>query len=98
LLRYVRGSQLDEIEAGEFDWDRPHFVTPTALPPNEAPALLRLPKAREPATHALVLDPARVLNIQGPRYVALGRMTIEYVLPNGIPRSSLVLAWPIEVD
>ena len=98
LLRYLRANQVDSIEAGLFDWSRPQFTTPTPIPPREATALLRMPRSRNPATHALVIDPARVPHIQGPRYVALGRMTIEYMLPDGIPQEALVLRWPIQVD
>jgi hypothetical protein len=44
----------------------------------------------------MLLNPAEVDEIQGPRWVRAGS-GIEYVLPNGFPSSAVLLGWPIQI-
>lgn len=97
LLRYVLPSQLGEFTNGS---NARHWLTPTAISPEDTVSWLALPAPKEPRTHAMVLDPLDVLEsgrrILGPRWVRLGN-GIEYLLPDGFGKSSLVEKWEIEV-
>ena len=57
-------------------------------------AALALPFQTERRTHAILIDPAKVPSIQGPRRIA-GGSAIEYVLPNGCPDTALAFAWAL---
>jgi hypothetical protein len=75
---------------------RPAWVTPTPFSPREAIAALALPFPRESRTHAVLLNPALIPLIQGPRRISCGT-GIEYLLPQGYPAEALAFGWELEV-
>lgn len=75
LLRYT----WDIKEAGR---DKETFVTPTPYSQEEVPHWLNLPNRALQRPWVLLLDPAKIDAIQGPRWCCMGQ-GIEYVLPNG---------------
>jgi hypothetical protein len=98
LIRYLRQRDVASKPAGssavlgartDATW-----VTPTPLSPTEAVAALALPFALEPRTHAVLLNPARIAHIQGPRRILHGT-GIEYLLPQGYPAAALTLPWEL---
>lgn len=70
--------------------DRPKYLTPTPYPPtDEMIAWLGLPFVDVKRELALLLDPAKLTGVYGPRDVKLGD-GIEYVLPGGFPADAIV--------
>jgi hypothetical protein len=93
LARYMLRSQIGEFAGGSTEM---HWVTPTPLSTKEIPRFLAVPRPAGRRTHAVLLDPAPIPEIRGPRWVKTGQ-GIEYLLPNGFPASALVMPWEIEV-
>ena len=94
LLRYLLLHQVGQYTGGS---PAVHFVTPTPYSSEETVSWLFLPKATEPRTHVLLLDPGKVDVIAGPRWVILGK-GIEYILPNGFPKEAVIGGWEMVVD
>jgi hypothetical protein len=93
LVRYMLRRQVGAFKAGSSTM---HWVTPTPLSTDELPHYLFLPDPIAPRTHAMLLDPARIDEIQGPRWVRAGK-GIEYLLPKGFRPEALALPWEIEL-
>jgi hypothetical protein len=87
LIRYMLRRQLGMFLKGSTDR---HFVTPTPLSPGAVRPFLALPAVAEPRPYAMLVDPAAIGIIQGPRWVR-GGDGIEYLLPDGFPEQALVL-------
>jgi hypothetical protein len=85
-LRYLTASQVTEFVDGS---TRPHWVTPTALSPEEVVPWLALYAPKLPRAHVLLLDLNEVEVVRGPAWIRLGQ-GIEYYLPNGFPKSAIV--------
>lgn len=94
LLRYLTPVQVGTMTGGTSDVQ---YVTPTPYAPDEAISWLALPAPTVPRQHALVLKPEVVDVILGPRVVRWGG-GIEYLLPNGFPRTALHFAWEIRIS
>jgi hypothetical protein len=93
LLRYLLAHQLGQFQNGS---SRNHHVTPTPYSPEDTISWLALPRPTEPRTHVMLLDPARISVILGPRWVRLGK-GIEYVLPDGFSQGAIVFRWELPV-
>jgi hypothetical protein len=93
LLRYMLRRQLGDFAGGSMD---KHFVTPTPVSARDAGSFLALPSVAERRRYVMLIDPAAIAEIQGPRWVR-GGSGIEYLLPNGFPQAALLLGWEIEV-
>lgn len=93
LVRYMLRRQLGLFSGGSTDR---HFVTPTPLSPVALRSFLALPSVTDSRRFAMLIDPAAVDLIQGPRWVR-GGDGIEYLLPHGFPSRALPLAWELEV-
>jgi hypothetical protein len=98
LLRYLLRDQVGRFTAGSTD---PHYVTPTTYSPKELTGFLALPNPRKRRAYVLVLDPKRIAEIRGPRWVRAGN-GIEYILPNGFGPDAVAFkdigpTWEIEV-
>ena len=89
LVRYMPERRLGEFAGGS---TARHFVTPTPIAPDDTVRMLALPDPTEPRRYAMLIDPAHVPEIQGPRWIK-GGDGIEYLLPRGFPAASLVLPW-----
>ena len=85
LLRYLLPEQVGEFTGGT---DRAQYVTPTAYAPGETISWLALPPATGPRTWVLLLDPAFLRDVRGPRWIHFGG-GIEYVLPYGFPAEAV---------
>ena len=102
LLRYVLTSQLGQLTSGT---TRTQYVTPTPYAPEETISWLALPPASGAREWVLVLDPAALSDVRGPRWVRLGG-GIEYVLPTGFPSNAVVAvgapptggAWELQIQ
>ena len=86
VLRYLTASQTSEFVDGS---DRGHWVTPTALSPDQVVSWLALYAPRLPRAHVLLLDLNEIEVVRGPAWIRLGQ-GIEYYLPQGFPKSSIV--------
>jgi hypothetical protein len=93
LLRYLLPHQLGQFQNGS---SGKHCLTPTPYSPEETISWLALPQPTEPRTYVMLLDPARISVILGPRWVRLGK-GIEYVLPDGFPQDAIVFRWEVPV-
>jgi len=93
LLRYLLPHQVGLHIHGSAD---PHWVTPTPYAPEETISWLALPAPRDPRPYVMVLNPAAIPAIWGPRWVRFGG-GIEYFLPNGFPGDALAFPWELEV-
>jgi hypothetical protein len=93
LVRYMTRRQLGLFSGGSTGQ---HFVTPTPLSHSEVRAVLALPAVAQPRPFAMLIDPAKVADIRGPRWIR-GGDGIEYLLPSGFPANALPLAWEIEI-
>ena len=87
LLRYLAPSQLGSFTSGSMG--RRHWVTPTPYTPQDASTWLALPNAVNLRTSVMLLDPSKIPDIQGPRWVRFGH-GIEYLLPKGFPPAALI--------
>ena len=93
LLRYVLPDQVGLYTNGS---NKRHFTTPTPYAPEEANHYLCLPSPKALRLFVILLNPYEISAVQGPRWVRLGR-GIEYLLPNGFPRSAIVRGWELSV-
>jgi hypothetical protein len=99
LVRYVtRAAGLRECSG---HWWGPTYVSPTPYSASEAGQWLALPGRR---SWYLLIDPAAVGAIAGPRYVQFGN-GIEYLLPYGFSKEAVVAVgtdsdarWPLAVS
>ena len=94
LLRYMLPHQVDQFREGS---RARHFVTPTPYSPEDTVSWLYLPKPTGDRPFVLLLDPASIPSLQGPRWVRLGN-GIEYILPQGFPREAIVAGWELKVE
>jgi len=93
LLRYLLPHQIGLYINGSNDQ---HWVTPTPYTPEETISWLALPNPSLPRTFVMLLDPSKIDEIKGPRWVRLGK-GIEYLLHQGFPPEALLLSWPLQV-
>jgi hypothetical protein len=90
LMRYLLASQLGTLTSGT---TLEQFVTPTAYSPEETITWLTLPPSAGFREWVLLLDPASLTNVYGPRWVRLGG-GIEYILASGFAANAVVDAAP----
>lgn len=94
LLRYLLRKQVGKFLGGS---QAQHYVTPTPYSPDETTYFLALPRPTGRRRYVLLLDPARIPQVWGPRWVRLAA-GIEYYLPQGFPPNAIVgPGWEIEV-
>ena len=93
LVRYMLRDQVRWFGAGSTNR---HCVTPTPLARKDTVPVLALPVPDKGRPFAMLLNPADVAEIQGPRWIR-GGSGIEYVLPNGFPSSAVLVGWPIQI-
>ena len=93
LIRYLRREDVGRYLLG--DHNR-HCVTPTPYTVDDMVSFLNLPDPLSDRTHCLLLNPARIPAILGPRHVHWGG-GIEYILPQGFEQKDLLFAWALEV-
>ena len=98
LLRYLLRDQVGRFTAGSTD---PHYVTPTPYSPQELTSYLALPNPKKRRAYVLVLDPKKIAEIRGPRWVRGGN-GIEYLLPNGFGPDAVAFkgagpSWELEI-
>ncbi len=93
LLRYLLGSQTRVFGAGSADR---HFVTPTPYAPEDTVPFLALPRPASKREFVILLRPEEINWILGPRWI-LGGLGIEYILPEGFPRSALLFPWEFKI-
>ncbi|HEY8112889.1 MAG TPA: hypothetical protein VII16_08475 [Actinomycetes bacterium] len=86
LARYLTSAQVPEFLDGS---SRGHWVTPTALSPNDVVPWLALYAPMLKRQHLLLINPSKVDVIRGPAWIRLGQ-GIEYYLPHGFPKSAIV--------
>jgi hypothetical protein len=91
LIRYLRRSEVSQYLYGN---TARHFVTPTPYSATDCVAYLALPEPTMRRGHLLLLDPMKIDEISGPRWVEAGR-GIEYLLPRGFTQSALAFRWPL---
>lgn len=94
LARYLTPSQVALFADGSTD--RGHWVSPTAIAPEDVVAWLALFAPLVKRQHALLLDAAMIEVIRGPAWVRLGQ-GIEYYLPGGFPKQAVVDVGVIQV-
>lgn len=93
-------AQVGEFRSGSL---APCFATPTPYASNEAVTYLVLPAVTIPREHVLLVDAARIPEIVGPMWVAIGK-GIQYYLPVGFPEDAIVVPgapgahWEVEVS
>lgn len=93
LIRYLRRSEVNQYLYGNA---ARHFVTPTPYAAADCVAYLALPDPTVKRGHLLLLDPSKIEEISGPRWVEAGR-AIEYLLPRGFPQAALAFRWALEL-
>lgn len=93
LLRYLLPHQVGSFTSGASGL---HYTTPTAYAPGETTSWLALPQPHLPRLFVMLLDPSRIPEIKGPRWVRFGN-GIEYLLPNGFPAAALRLQWEVSI-
>jgi hypothetical protein len=93
LLRYVLPHQVGLFRNGSPDM---HWATPTPYSADETVQWLALPTPAQPRLFVMLLEPAQIAEVWGPRWVRFGK-GIEYLLPNGFSRSALVFAWEVSI-
>ena len=93
LLRYLLATQIGVFHGGS---NKLHYVTPTAISPSNTVAVLALPAVSSARDYVMLLDPAKIVTILGPRWVRAGQ-GIEYLLPAGFPQSAMVLPWEVQI-
>jgi hypothetical protein len=94
LLRYLLPNQVGLFSRGSADQ---HFVTPTPYSASGTVPHLALPAATKRRFFALVLDPAQIEYIWGPRRVRMG-FGVEYLLLDGFRQDAIVgVPWEIRV-
>lgn len=94
LIRYLTASQVSEFNDGSTD--RGHWVTTTAISPEDVVFWLALFSPLVPRQHALLLDPSQISEIRGPAWIRVGA-GIEYFLPHGFAKAAIVDVGVIQV-
>lgn len=87
LLRYLTDAQVTSFTGGSTD--RPHWVTPTPVGPEDVVAWLALFAPKEARGHVLLLDAAEIDVVRGPAWIRLGQ-GLEFYLPGGFPADAVV--------
>ena len=101
LLSYIRERDViartksGQILLGDTNWRV--FATPTPYSSRQVVSALALPLPDLSRTHVILIDPAHVREVQGPRRVSFG-YGIEYLLPMGYTTEALKLGWEKEID
>src|SRR5215211_4018811 len=85
LLRYLTADRVGTLLGGV---RHRQFVTPTGYAPGETISWLALPPAAGPRTFALLLKPAQLNDVRGPRWIQFGG-GIEYVLESGFSADAI---------
>jgi hypothetical protein len=93
LIRYLRRSEVSQYLYGN---TARHFVTPTPYSSADCTGFLALPEPTVRRGHVLLLDPAKINEILGPRWVEAGQ-GIEYLLPHGFTQEALARSWALEL-
>jgi hypothetical protein len=94
LVRYLVPAQTAEFTNGSTDRD--HWVTPTAIAPENVISWLALYAPRVKREHALILDPVEIEVVRGPGWIRFGQ-GIEYYLPAGFPKAAVVDVGVVQV-
>lgn len=94
VLRYLTASQVSDFVDGS---DRAHWVTPTALSPDNVVPWLALYAPKSPRAHVLLLDLNEIEVVRGPAWIRLGQ-GIEYYLPKGFPKKAVVDVGVLQVS
>ena len=89
LLRYIQSHQVDMYLQGSREL---HFTTPTPYSPEDLVKCLSLPSPDCGRHLVMLLDPAKIGVILGPRWIRFGN-AIEYVLPKGFTEDALAKPW-----
>ncbi|MEZ4501710.1 MAG: hypothetical protein R3C39_03725 [Dehalococcoidia bacterium] len=104
LLKYLRRPEVGTYVTSGTVSRRLHYVTVTMYRAADLNSFLALPFPNVPREHLLLIDPAGIGEIWGPRWVRWGA-GIEYLLPNGftsddvaIPNTGPGLKWELEID
>jgi hypothetical protein len=87
LVRYLLREALPTATRGT---TKATYVTPTPYSPTDAIELLMLPAEDRHREHAMLLDPRKISEILGPRWVQ-GGFGIEYILPRGYTPKAIAL-------
>jgi hypothetical protein len=95
LLRYLLDEQVDLFKDGSIG--HKHWVTPTPYAPPETIKWLCLPRPNLPRQYVMLIDPAKVNAIKGPRWIR-GGLGIEYFLPDGFPQQALMSPSVLQVS
>jgi hypothetical protein len=90
LLKYVHPDQVGAFASGA-DWEQ--YATPTPYSPSEAVPYLALPRPTTKRMYVLLLDPSKLRDVKGPRWVTLGQ-GIEYLLESGFSPGAIVSLSP----
>ncbi len=93
LLRYLRKEDANRYLRGD---ENRQCVTPTPYSADDVIGFLNLPDPATERTHFLLLQPEKILEILGPRYICWGQ-GIEYILPHGFNSDALVNPWAVEM-
>jgi len=91
LMRYCSLTDLSIFRSGTH---REIFTTPTVYPPDAVVSSLELPGVMIERPYALILDPKRLDNIAGPRFVWWG-LGIEYILLGGFESKAIMSKWEV---
>lgn len=87
LVRYLLKEALQTATQGT---TKVTYVTPTPYSPTDAVELLMLPAEDRQREHAMLLDPRKISEVLGPRWVQ-GGFGIEYLLPQGYTQEAIAL-------
>ena len=94
FVRYLAAAQVAEFRNGSTD--RGHWVTTTAVAPEDIVSWLALFAPLVARRHALLIDPAQVDTVRGPAWIRLGQ-GLEYYLPDGFMKDAIVDVGVIQV-
>jgi hypothetical protein len=85
LVRYLTADKIGTLLGGVA---HRQFVTPTPYAPGETISWLALPPSAGPRKFALLLEPAELNDVRGPRWIQYGG-GIEYILESGFPAAAI---------
>lgn len=108
LYKYLLPADLEVFSAPRpIDPDylfKAHFMTPTTYAPKDAAQWLSFPSPERLRKYVLLINPALVPVIRGPRRVLMG-MGLEYYLPDGFPEVAIAsigvvsgAGWPVVIS
>lgn len=95
LLRYVLPKDFGRNQHG---MAVKTYTTVTAYRPADAVPYLNLPPSTFERSHVLLLDPAKIEQIRGPRIVLHGKGGLEYILPDGYPAEAVSGGWELQIS